>query len=191
MEPTLPVLVVGPDTPSPALLEALRKGGVEPRACAADDVLGLLATAVADAVVAQPIPFWRLFLSRVVTAGATAVLHVPEGPPPRALPSGVIAVQRAEDIPGLLREARAGRGEEAAETHVAPTIEQRLAEAERFVAEVQALHLLRSPEMIAWEAVRRVRGLVQADRVLCWRIGDDTTLVLGAADPALPTPPAS
>jgi hypothetical protein len=32
---------------------------------------------------------------------------------------------------------------------------------------------------------------VQADRVLCWRIGDDTTLVLGAADPALPTPPAS
>ena len=191
MEPTLPVLVVGTDTPSPALLEALRKGGVEPRPCAPDDVLALLATAVAEAVVAQPVPFWRLLLSRVVTAGATAVLHVPEGPPPRALPSGVVAVQHAEDIPRLLREARSGRGEEAAQTQVAPTIEQRLAEAERFVAEVQALHLLRAPEMIAWEAVRRVRGLVQADRVLCWRIGDDTTLVLGAADPALPTPPAS
>ena len=191
MEPTLPVLVVGTDTPSPALLEALRKGGVEPRPCAPDDVLALLATAVAEAVVAQPVPFWRLLLSRVVTAGATAVLHVPEGPPPRALPSGVVAVQHAEDIPRLVREARSGRGEDAAQTQVAPTIEQRLAEAERFVAEVQALHLLRAPEMIAWEAVRRVRGLVQADRVLCWRIGDDTTLVLGAADPALPTPPAS
>jgi len=119
MEPTLPVLVVGPDTPSPALLEALRTGGVDPRPCAPDDVLGLLAAAVAEAVVAQPVPFWRLLLSRVVTAGATAVLHVPEGPPPRALPSGVVAVQRAEDIPRLLREARSGRGEEPAQTHVA------------------------------------------------------------------------
>jgi hypothetical protein len=154
-------------------------------------VLGLLSTAVAEAVVAQPVPFWRLLLSRVVTAGATAVLHVPEGPPPRALPAGVIAVQRAEDIPRALREARSGRGEESTQPHVAPTIEQRVAEAERFSAEVQALHLLRAPEEIAWEAVRRVRGLVQADRVLCWRIGDDTTLVLGAADPALPAPPAS
>ena len=191
MEPTLPVLVVGPDTPSPALLQALRKGGVDPRPCAPDDVLGLLSSAVAEAVVAQPVPFWRLLLSRVVTAGATAVLHVPEGEPPRALPTGVLAVQRAEDIPRLLREARSGRGDELARPVVAPTLEQRLAEAERFSAEVQALHLLRTPEEIAWEAVRRVGGLVQADRVLCWRIGDDTTLVLGAADPALPAPPAS
>ena len=67
MESTLPVLVVGPDTPTPALLEALRKGGVDPRPCAADDVLGLLSTGVAAAVVAQPVPFWRLLLSRVVT----------------------------------------------------------------------------------------------------------------------------
>ena len=191
MEPTLPVLVVGPDTPSPALLDALRKGGVDPRVCGPDDVLGLLSSAVAQAVVAQPVPFWRLLLSRAVTAGATAVLHVPEGPPPRALPSGVLAVQRAEDIPRVLREARSGRGEELAQPQVAQTLEQRLAEAERFSAEVQALHLLRSPEEIAWEAVRRVRGLLQADRVLCWRIGDDATLVLGAADPALPAPPAS
>ena len=191
MEPTLQVLVVGPDTPSPSQLEALRKGGVDPRPCLPDDVLGLLSAAVAEAVVAQPIPFWRLLLSRVVTAGATAVLHVPEGPLPRALPTGVIAVQCAEDIPRLLREIRSGRGEEPAQPHVAPTIEQRLAEAERFSAEVQALHLLRTPEQVAWEAVRRVRGLVQADRVLCWCIGDDTTLVLGAADPALPAPPPS
>ena len=69
MEPTLQVLVVGPDTPSPSLLEALRKGGVDPRPCLPDDVLGLLSAAVAEAVVAQPIPFWRLLLSRVVTAG--------------------------------------------------------------------------------------------------------------------------
>ncbi len=191
MEATLPVLVVGPDTPSPALLDALRKGGLDPRPCAPDDVLGLLASAVAEAVVVQPVPFWRLLLSRVVTAGATAVLHVPEGPVPRALPSGVLAVQRAEEIPRVLGEVRSGRGDELAQPQVAPTIEQRLAEAERFSAEVQALHLLRTPEEIAWEAVRRVRGLVQADRVLCWRIGDDITLVLGAADPALPTPPAS
>ena len=129
MEPTLPVLVVGPDTPSPALLEALRKGGLDPRPCAPDDVLGLLATGVAEAVVAHPVPFWRLLLSRVVTAGATAVLHVPEGPPPRALPSGVVAVQRAEDIVRLLLEARSGRGQELAQPQVAPTIEQRLAEA--------------------------------------------------------------
>ncbi|HEY3587217.1 MAG TPA: ATP-binding protein, partial [Myxococcaceae bacterium] len=144
-----------------------------------------------QAVVVQPIPFWRLLLSRAVTAGATAVLHVPEGPPPRALPTGVVAVQRAEDIPRILREARLERADEAEQPQVAPSIEQRLAEAERFSGEVQALHLLRTPEQIAWEAVRRVRGLVQADRVLCWRIGDDTTLVLGAADPALPAPPAS
>ncbi|HET9155196.1 MAG TPA: ATP-binding protein [Myxococcaceae bacterium] len=191
MEPTLPVLVVGPDTPSPALLEALRKGGLDPRPCAPDDVLGLLSAAVAQAVVTQPVPFWRLLLSRVVTAGATAVLHVPEGPAPRALPTGVIAVQRLEDIPLAIREARSGRGEEDVQPQVALTIEQRLAEAERFSAEVQALHLLRTPEEIFWEAVRRVRGLVQADRVICWRIGDDTTLVLGAADPALPAPPTS
>jgi signal transduction histidine kinase len=191
MEPTLPVLVVGPDTPSPALLEALRQGGIDPRPCGPDDVLGLLSAGVARAVVVQPIPFWRLLLSRAVTAGATAILHVPEGAPPRALPSGVVAVQRLEDIPRLLREASSGRGEETDQPQVAPTIEQRLAESERFSAEVQALHLLRAPEQIAWEAVRRVRGLVQADRVICWRIGDDTTLVLGAADPALPAPPAS
>src|SRR5678815_5320052 len=102
MESTFPVLVVGPDAPSPALLEALRKDGLDPRPCAPDDVLGLLSSAVAEAVVAQPVPFWRLLLSRVVTAGATAVLHVPEGPVPRALPSGVLAVERAEDIPCLL-----------------------------------------------------------------------------------------
>ena len=191
MEPTLPVLVVGPDTPSPALLEALRKGGVDPRPCAPDDVLGLLASGVAQAVVAQPVPFWRLLLSRAVTAGATAVLHVPEGEAPKALPTGVRAVRQAEDIPRLLHEARLGRGEEPLSSQVAPTIEQRLAEAERYAAEVQALHLLRTPEEIFWEAVRRVRGLVQADRVICWRIGDDTTLVLGAADPALPAPPTS
>jgi len=191
MEPTFPVLVVGHDTPSPALLEALRKGGVDPRPCAPDDVLGLLASGVAEAVVAQPVPFWRLLLSRAVTAGATAVLHVPEGEAPKALPTGVRAAQRAEDIPRLLREARLIRGEEPLSSQVAPTIEQRLAEAERFSAEVQALHLLRTPEEIFWEAVRRVRGLVQADRVICWRIGDDTTLVLGAADPALPAPPTS
>ncbi|HET9037160.1 MAG TPA: hypothetical protein VFN45_13180, partial [Myxococcaceae bacterium] len=140
MEATLPVLVVGPDTPSPALLDALRRGGLDPRPCAPDDVLGLLASAVAEAVVVQPVPFWRLLLSRVVTAGATAVLHVPEGPVPRALPSGVLAVQRAEDSPRLLREVRSDRGEELAQPQVAPTIEQRLAEAERFSAEVQALH---------------------------------------------------
>jgi signal transduction histidine kinase len=191
MEPTLPVLVVGPDTPSPVLLEALRQGGIDPRPCGPDDVLGLLSAGVARAVVVQPIPFWRLLLSRAVTAGATAILHVPEGVPPRALPSGVVAVQRLEDIARLLREARSGRGEETDQPQVAPTIEQRLAESERFSAEVQALHMLRVPEQIAWEAVRRVRGLVQADRVICWRIGDDTTLVLGAADPALPAPPAS
>ena len=74
---------------------------------------------------------------------------------------------------------------------MASTLEQRLAEAERFSTEVQALHLLRSPEEIAWEAVRRVRGLVPADRVICWRIGEDATLTLGAADPPLPAPPMS
>src|SRR4029450_14102640 len=97
----------------------------------------------------------------VVTAAATAVLHVPEGPVPRALPSGVLAVQRAEEIPRVLGEVRSGRGDELAQPQVAPTLEQRLRDAPRFSAEVQALHRLRTPEEIAWEAVRRVRGLVQ------------------------------
>ncbi|HTS80719.1 MAG TPA: ATP-binding protein [Myxococcaceae bacterium] len=189
MEPTLPVLVVGPDAPAPAFLESLRAAGLDPRPCTPDDVLGLLAAGVAEAVLARPVPFWRLLLSRVVASGATAVLHA-EGAVPRALPAGVRAAGRAEELAGLLREARAQRSEPVP-AQVAPTLEQRLADSERFSSEVQALHLLRTPEEIAWEAVRRVRGLVQADRVLCWRIGDDTTLVLGAADPALPAPPAS
>ncbi len=191
MEPTLPLLVAGPEAPPAALLEALRAGGVDPRPCAPDDVPGLLATGVAGAVLASPLPGWRLLLSRVVTAGGTALLHVGPGAAPRALPAGVVAVGRVEDVPGVLRDVRARRGAEPVPPHVAPTLEQRLAEAERFSTEVQALHLLRTPEEIAGEAVRRVRGLVQADRVVCWRIGDDTTLTLGAADPALPAPPPS
>ncbi len=188
---TLPVLVVGSDAPAPALLEGLRAGGLDPRPCTADEVLTLLGSGVAEAVLARPVPGWRLLLSRVVSSGATALLHAAEGAAPRALPGGVVAVTRPEEVSSLLREARARRGAEPVPAQVAPTLEQRLAEAERFSAEVQALHLLRSPEEIAWEAVRRLRGLVQADRVLCWRIGDDATLALAAADPALPAPPSS
>jgi len=51
-----PVLVVGSGPAVPALLEALRAGGLEPRACAADEVLSLLASAVAEAVVAPAVP---------------------------------------------------------------------------------------------------------------------------------------
>ena len=189
MEPTLPVLVVGPG--APALLDVLRGQGLDPRPCGPEDVLGLLATGVAGAVVSGAVPGWRLLLSRAVASGATAVLHAAGGPAPRALPAGVVAITRAEDLGGLLRDARERRSAEPIAAHVAPTLEQRLAEAERFSAEVQALHLLRMPEEIAWEAVRRVRGLVQADRVICWRIGENATLTLGAADPALPAPPAS
>ncbi|HVP62898.1 MAG TPA: ATP-binding protein [Myxococcaceae bacterium] len=191
MEPSLPVLVVGPDAPSPALLDELRAGGLDPRPCTPDEVLGLLGAGVAEAVLARPVPFWRLLLSRVVTSGATALLHVGEGPAPRALPGGVVAVSRADEVAPVLREARARRGADTAPAQVAPTLEQRLSEAERFSSEVQALHLSSTPEKIAWEAVRRVRGLLQADRVLCWRIGEEATLTLGAADPALPVPPAS
>ncbi|HZX40999.1 MAG TPA: hypothetical protein VFE93_04115, partial [Myxococcaceae bacterium] len=71
MEPNLPVLVVGPDAPPPALLEALRADGLDPRPCTPDEVLSLLAAGVAEAVLARPVPFWRLLLSRVVTSGAT------------------------------------------------------------------------------------------------------------------------
>lgn len=191
MEPTLPVLVVGAEAPSAVLLDALRAGGLDPRSCTPDEVPGLLGAGVADAVVARPLPGWRLLLSRVVSSGATAVLHLEEGARPGALPGGVLAVARPGEIPGLVREARARRAAGPAQALVVPTLEQRLAEAERYAAEVQALHLLRSPEEIAWEAVRRVRSLVQADRVLCWTIGEDTTLRLGAADPPLPAPPAS
>jgi signal transduction histidine kinase len=191
MEPTLPVLVVGPGALSPALLETFRGAGLDARPCGPDDMLGLLATGVADVVLAPPLPGWRLLLSRAVASGATAVLHVSGGPAPRALPAGVVAAIRAEDVASVLREARNRRGTEPVPAQVAPTLEQRLADAERFSAEVQALHLLRTPEEIAWEAVRRVRGLVQADRVICWCIGENATLTLGAADPALPAPPAS
>jgi signal transduction histidine kinase len=170
------------------MLEALRAGGLEPRPCTPDEVLSLLSSAVADAVVAPAVPGWRLLLSRVAASGARAILHVPHGPVPRTLPAGVVAVTRAEQVAPELQERR---GTDGAPAQVASTLEQRLAEAERFSSEVQALHLLRSPEEIAWEAVRRVRGLVPADRVLCWRIGEGATLTLGAADPALPTPPTS
>src|SRR5262245_2928508 len=166
MEPPLPVLVVGPDTPAPGLLESLRADGLDPRPCSEEEVLGLLGAGVAEAVLARPLPGWRLLLSRVVTSGATAVLQTAGGPLPRALPAGVVAVASAGEVAHVLREARARRGSEGAPAQIAPTLEQRLAEAERFSAEVQALHLMRTPEELAWEAVRRVRGLVQADRVL-------------------------
>ena len=191
MEAPLPVLVVGSGVPPATLLDALRAAGLDPRPCGPDDVLGLLAGAVAEAVVATPVAGWRLLLSRAVSSGAVAVL-LTGGGVPRALPGGVLAADRPEDIPPLLQEARARRASVGpASGQVAPALEQRLTEAERFSAEVQALHLLRTPEEIAWEAVRRVRGLVQADRVLCWRIGGEASLALGAADPALPAPPPS
>ncbi|MGZ6076744.1 MAG: ATP-binding protein [Myxococcaceae bacterium] len=184
----MPVLVVGSAPATAALLEALRGVGLDPRPCAPDEVLSLLSSAVADAVVASAIPGWRLLLSRVVASGARAILHVSDGPVPRTLPGGIVAVTCAEQVARALQE---GRATESAPAQVASTLEQRLAEAERFSGEVQALHLLRSPEEIAWEAVRRVRGLVPADRVICWRIGENATLTLGAADPALPAPPMS
>ena len=191
MEPTLPVLVVGTDAPPQALLDGLRSAGLDPRPCSPGDVPTLLATGVAEAVVSEPVPGWRLLLSRVVTSGASAVLLESGGTPPRALPAGVVAAGSGEDVARVLREAHARRGAESPVAQVAPTLEQRLSEAERFSAEIQALHLLRSPEEVAWEAVRRLRGLVQADRVLCWRVGEESTLVLGAADPALPAPPTT
>src|SRR5215467_5664953 len=130
MEPTLPVLVVGPG--APALLDVLRGQGLDPRPCGPEDVLGLLATGVADAVLALPVPGWRLLLSRAVTSGATAVLHVARGRAPGALPSGVVAITRAEDLAAVLTEARHRRGVEPTPAHVSPTLEQRLADAERF-----------------------------------------------------------
>ena len=191
MEAPLPVLFVGPGAPPAAMLDTLRAAGLDPRPCGPDEVLSLLAGAVAEAVVATPVAGWRLLLSRAVSSGAVAVL-LNGGSVPRALPGGVLSAARPEDVPALVKEARAQRGSVGpVGGQVAPALEQRLAEAERFSAEVQALHLLRTPEEIFWEAVRRVRGLVQADRVLCWRIGGEASLTLGAADPALPAPPAS
>ena len=87
--------------------------------------------------------------------------------------------------------ARSGRSDHpSAGERWRPTIEQRLAEAERFVGEVQTLHLLREPEEIAWEAVQRARETSGADRVLCWLVADEGHLILGAADPASPRLPS-
>ena len=183
MSSPLAVLVVGSAPATPALLEALRGAGLDPRPCAPDEVLSLLSSSVADAVVASAIPGWRLLLSRVVASGARAVLHVPEGPAPRTLPGGIVAVTRAEQIARALQEAAAPRPPRPRWPRPSSSGSPRRSGSR---PRSRPCTCSARPEEIAWEAVRRVRGLVPADRVICWRIGDDATLTLGAADPAAP-----
>jgi len=189
MESPSPVLLVAAGVPPTSLIEGLRSHGLEPREVDADEAIRLVASGAADAVLCTESRGWRLLLSRLAAAGALAVLLVDEGVT-RVVPTGAGVASSAAEAVSVLARLRAERAPERRGT-VAPTLEQRLAEAERFAAEVQALHLLRGPEEIAWEAVQRARETSGADRVLCWLVGDEARLTLGAADPPLPTPPQS
>ena len=189
MESPSPVLLVASSAPPPSLIEALRSHGLEPRQVEADEAIRLVASGAADTVLCAESRGWRLLLSRLAAAGALAVLLVEQGAT-RVVPTGAGVASSAAEAVAVLEKLRAGRAPERRGT-LAPTLEQRLAEAERFAAEVQALHLLRTPEEIAWEAVQRARETSGADRVLCWLVGDEARLTLGAADPPLPAPPPS
>jgi len=189
MESPSPVLLVAAGEPPSSLIDALRGEGLEPRPVQADEAIRLVASGAADVVVCTESPGWRLLLSRLAAAGAVAVLLVDAGVT-RVVPTGAGVASSAAEVGSVLDRLRAERAPERRGT-VAPTIEQRLAEAERFAGEVQALHLLRAPEEIAWEAVQRARETSGADRVLCWLVGDEARLILGAADPPLPAPPPS
>jgi signal transduction histidine kinase len=189
MESPFPVLLVAASVPPPSLIEALRGHGLEPRQVDADEAIRLVASGAADAVLCTESRGWRLLLSRLAAAGALAVLLVEQGVT-RVVPTGAGVASSAAEAVAVLGKLRAERAPERRGS-VAPTLEQRLAEAERFAAEVQALHLLRTPEEIAWEAVQRARETSGADRVLCWLVGDEARLTLGAADPPLPAPPQS
>jgi two-component system, NtrC family, sensor kinase len=187
MAAALPALVVSTVAPDQELLAALSGAGLEVRPVTPSEALRQVGGGAADGVVCEPVPNWRLLVSRLSAAGAATVLYLGELPEPAALPAGVHAVHSlAELVPTLRRaqaERRAARGAASG-----PTLEERLEEAERFADAVQSLHTLADLTEILRDTAVRARTLAQADRATVWLADANGSLGLAAVDPPEPEP---
>ena len=187
MAALLPALVVSTVTPDQELLAVLTGAGLEVRHVTPSEALRQVGGGAADSVVCEPVPNWRLLVSRLSAAGAATLLYLGDNPEPAALPAGVHAVHSlGEVLPCLKRaqgERRAARG-----TAAGPTLEERLDEAERFADAVQSLHTLAELSEILRDTVVRARALAQADRATVWLADANGGLGLVAVDPPEPAP---
>jgi two-component system, NtrC family, sensor kinase len=187
MAASLPALVVSAVLPDRDLLAALTGAGLEVRAVTPSEALRQVGGGAADSVVCEPVPNWRLLVSRLSAAGAATVLYLGEQAEPAALPAGVHAVHSPSELIPTLRRAQAER--RAARANAAgPTLEERLEEAERFADAVQRLHTHTELTEILRDTLVRARALAQADRATVWLTDGKGVLALAAAEPAEPAP---
>jgi signal transduction histidine kinase len=187
MARALPALVVSTVMPDQELLGALTGAGLEVRHVTPSEALRQVGGGAADGVVCEPVPNWRLLVSRLNAAGAATVLYLGDSPAPAALPAGVHAVHTLDAVVPTLQRAQAER-RGARNNAVGPTLEERLEEAERFADAVQSLHTLAELTEILRDTVVRARTLAQADRATVWLTDANGALGLAAVDPPEPEP---
>jgi two-component system, NtrC family, sensor kinase len=186
MAAALPALVVSTVSPDRDVLLALSGAGLEVRHVTPTEALRQVGGGAADSVVCEPVPNWRLLVSRLSAAGAATVLYLGDSPEPAALPAGVHAVHALSDLVSTLARAQAER-RTMRPTALGPTLEERVEEAERFADAVQGLHTLTELTEILRDTVVRARTLAQADRATVWLSDATGALGLAAVDP--PEPP--
>jgi two-component system NtrC family sensor kinase len=187
MAASLPALVVSTVTPDEELLAALTGAGLEVRHVTPSEALRQVGGGAADSVVCEPVPNWRLLVSRLSAAGAVTLLYLGDSPEPAALPTGVHAVHSLDELVPALKRAQA-QNRAARGTAAGPTLEERLEEAERFADAVQSLHTLSELTEILRDTVVRARALAQADRATVWLADASGALGLAAVDPPEPEP---